>query len=148
MNLVIYMKIKVGISLRHIHLTEEDYKELFDETLSIKTSLNHLDKIELWNFLKNKYNNFNSNEDFEKLKKICDELIISPLPMNSKLDKEENNDNYKSFTYEINSDFNFINLEILKITGKYHYISDNLDYLNLNIFDNQLPNLKHLSIFC
>ncbi len=40
MNLVIYMKIKVGISLRHIHLTEEDYKELFDETLSIKTSLN------------------------------------------------------------------------------------------------------------
>ena len=68
--------------------------------------------------------------------------------MNSKFDKEENNDNYKSFTYEINSDFNFINLEILKITGKYHYISDNLDYLNLNIFDNQLPNLKQLSIFC
>lgn len=130
-----------------LNVTLYDYQKNFIRK-HIKTSLNHLDKIELWNFLKNKYNNFNSNEDFEKLKKICDELIISPLPMNSKLDKEENNDNYKSFTYEINSDFNFINLEILKITGKYHYISDNLDYLNLNIFDNQLPNLKQLSIFC
>ncbi len=39
MNLVINMKVKVGISLRHVHLTEEDYKLLFDEELSVKKYL-------------------------------------------------------------------------------------------------------------
>ena len=34
------MKIKVGVSLRHVHLKEEDYKELFDESLSVKNNLN------------------------------------------------------------------------------------------------------------
>ena len=40
MKLVIYMKIKVGISLRHVHLTEEDYNILFDEELTVKENLN------------------------------------------------------------------------------------------------------------
>ena len=34
------MKVKVGISMRHVHLTEEDYKSLFDEVLTIKNNLN------------------------------------------------------------------------------------------------------------
>lgn len=34
------MKLKVGVSLRHVHLKEEDYKELFDEPLSVKDYLN------------------------------------------------------------------------------------------------------------
>ena len=34
------MKIKVGISLRHVHLTEEDYKKLFKEDLKIKKAIN------------------------------------------------------------------------------------------------------------
>ena len=34
------MKIKVGVSLRHVHLKEDDYKELFDESLSVKNYLN------------------------------------------------------------------------------------------------------------
>ena len=34
------MKIKVGVSLRHVHLNEEDYKELFEESLSVKSFLN------------------------------------------------------------------------------------------------------------
>lgn len=34
------MKIKVGVSLRHVHLTEADYNLLFDEPLSIKENLN------------------------------------------------------------------------------------------------------------
>ena len=34
------MKIKVGVSLRHIHLTEEDYNLLFDEEISVKDYLN------------------------------------------------------------------------------------------------------------
>lgn len=34
------MKISVGISMRHVHLTEEDYKELFDEQLTEKKPLN------------------------------------------------------------------------------------------------------------
>ena len=34
------MKIKVGVSQRHIHLTKEDYDLLFEEPLTIKNSLN------------------------------------------------------------------------------------------------------------
>lgn len=34
------MKIKVGVSLRHVHLTEEDYNILFDGPLSVKENLN------------------------------------------------------------------------------------------------------------
>lgn len=34
------MKIKVGVSMRHVHLTEEDYNILFDEPISIKDRLN------------------------------------------------------------------------------------------------------------
>lgn len=34
------MKIKVGVSARHIHITEEDYKILFDEELNVKKYLN------------------------------------------------------------------------------------------------------------
>lgn len=34
------MKIKVGVSMRHVHLTEEDYNILFDEPISIKDKLN------------------------------------------------------------------------------------------------------------
>lgn len=34
------MKVKVGVSLRHIHLTEEDYNILFDEEIKIKKHLN------------------------------------------------------------------------------------------------------------
>ena len=34
------MKISVGISTRHVHLTEEDYKLLFDEPLTEKSPLN------------------------------------------------------------------------------------------------------------
>ena len=33
------MKIKTGISFRHVHLTEEDYNALFDEEISIKKPL-------------------------------------------------------------------------------------------------------------
>ena len=33
------MKVKVGISFRHVHLTEEDYEELFDEELKIRNYL-------------------------------------------------------------------------------------------------------------
>lgn len=34
------MKISVGVSMRHVHLTEEDYKCLFDEPLTEKSPLN------------------------------------------------------------------------------------------------------------
>jgi len=34
------MKIKVGISMRHIHLTEEDYNLLFDEPITKKVDIN------------------------------------------------------------------------------------------------------------
>ena len=34
------MKIKVGISMRHVHLTEEDYNLLFDEPLTKKVDIN------------------------------------------------------------------------------------------------------------
>jgi len=34
------MKIKVGISVRHVHLTEEDYNLLFDEPIQEKSPLN------------------------------------------------------------------------------------------------------------
>lgn len=40
MNLVNIMKIKVGISLRHVHLTNEDYKKLFKEEIKIKRKIN------------------------------------------------------------------------------------------------------------
>lgn len=35
-----YMKVSVGISLRHIHLTDEDYNLLFDEPIKAKSPLN------------------------------------------------------------------------------------------------------------
>lgn len=34
------MKIKVGISMRHVHLTKEDYNILFDEPLTEKVAIN------------------------------------------------------------------------------------------------------------
>lgn len=34
------MKIKVGVSGRHVHLTKEDYKLLFDEPLTVKNPIN------------------------------------------------------------------------------------------------------------
>lgn len=34
------MKIKVGVSQRHVHLTEEDYNILFDRPMTIKQNLN------------------------------------------------------------------------------------------------------------
>lgn len=34
------MKVKIGISARHIHLTEEDYNLLFDEPLTKKVDIN------------------------------------------------------------------------------------------------------------
>lgn len=34
------MKVTIGISIRHVHLTEEDYKRLFDEKLTVKSYLN------------------------------------------------------------------------------------------------------------
>lgn len=34
------MKVKVGVSARHIHITEEDYKLLFDEEINVKKYLN------------------------------------------------------------------------------------------------------------
>ena len=34
------MKVSVGISLRHIHLTDEDYNLLFDEPIKEKSPLN------------------------------------------------------------------------------------------------------------
>ena len=40
MKVVIYMKIKVGVSLRHVHLTEADYNLLFDEEITVKDYLN------------------------------------------------------------------------------------------------------------
>lgn len=38
--MVIYMKVKVGVSQRHIHLTADDYNALFDQPLTIKHNLN------------------------------------------------------------------------------------------------------------
>lgn len=34
------MKVKTGISARHVHLTEEDYNLLFDEELTVKDDIN------------------------------------------------------------------------------------------------------------
>lgn len=34
------MKVKVGVSVRHVHLTEEDYNLLFDEPIQEKSPLN------------------------------------------------------------------------------------------------------------
>ena len=34
------MKVKIGVSLRHVHLKEEDYKILFDEKLTEKVPIN------------------------------------------------------------------------------------------------------------
>ncbi len=34
------MKVKVGVSLRHIHLTEEDYSQIFDEELTENRKIN------------------------------------------------------------------------------------------------------------
>lgn len=34
------MKIKTGVSVRHIHLTKEDYNQLFEEPLTEKTKIN------------------------------------------------------------------------------------------------------------
>ena len=122
-----------------------DYQKLFIIN-NIKTSLKYLNKIELWNFLKLKYNNFNKNEDFENLKKISDELITSPIEMNSKYYYNKNRDNYLSFTKRINFDINLKNIKVLKFKGNLDYESEFFDYLNLNILDHELPNLTHLFI--
>ena len=141
--LVIYNK-KIQ---KMLNINLYDYQKLFISK-NIKTSLNDLNKIELWNFLKLKYNNFNTNEDFENIKKICNELITSPIEMNSKYYYDENKDDFQYFTNEINFDIDFKNLKVLKFRGNLHYINEFLDNLNLNIFDHQLPNLKNLSISC
>ena len=122
-----------------------DYQKLFIIN-NIKTSLKYLNKIELWNFLKLKYNNFNKNEDFENLKKISDELITSPIEMNSKYYYNKNRDNYLCFTKRINFDIDLKNIKVLKFKGNLDYESEFFDYLNLNILDHELPNLTHLFI--
>lgn len=39
-KLVMKMKVTIGVSVRHVHLTEEDYKELFNEDLTVKVPIN------------------------------------------------------------------------------------------------------------